>query len=456
MPIRPPDREPQPSAGPDAGPEAGDGAGREGDARVARDDHPVQQSAATSGSQGSVAGAPVAGATVSGGSVVGASVVGPTVATGNPGASIAGSSLAGVAAIGGTSVAAPSASAAVPPRSGGRETFGADELAIVMSHFDIGVIESIVEYPRGSRKAPKLLIVSEQGKFLLKRRARGKDDPYKVAFAHALQLYLASKQFPLPHLIGTKKDNNSMLQWRSGVYELFEYIPGQGYPQTLEATFDGGRVLSLYHKLLQDFRSEWQPTGGSYHLAPAVETGLRAIPASLSSPDSVTGPVLKFLLDSYRHAAQMANALGLDAWPKQIVHADWHPGNMLFRDNRVVAVIDYDSARMQPRIIDAANGALQFSIIGGDDDIATWPEYIDESRYKRFLRGYDEVMLLSEAEMRTIPWLMIEALIAEAVFPIAATGQFGRLEGFAFLQMVQRKVYWMQRSADRLVELAMS
>ena len=56
----------------------------------------------------------------------------------------------------------------------------------------------------------------------------------------------------------------------------------------------------------------------------------------------------------------------------------------------------------------------------------------------------------------TIPWLMIEALIAEAVFPIAATGQFGRMEGLAFLQMVQRKVHWMQRSADRLVELAMS
>jgi Ser/Thr protein kinase RdoA (MazF antagonist) len=342
------------------------------------------------------------------------------------------------------------------PRTGQRETFAADELAIVLSHFDIGVIESITEYPRGSRKAPKVLIASEQGKFLLKRRARGKDDAYKVAFSHAVQLYLASKQFPLPHLIGTKKDNNSMLQWRGTVYELFEYIPGQPYPQTLESTFDGGRVLSLYHKLLQDFRSEWQPSGLSYHLAPSVEQGLKAIPSSLTASDSILGPVLQFLLDSYKHAAQMASAMGLDAWPKQIVHADWHPGNMLFRDNRVVAVIDYDAARVQPRVIDVANGALQFSIIGGDDDIGTWPDYIDESRYKRFLRGYDEVMLLSEAEMKTIPWLMIEALIAEAVFPIAATGQFGRLEGLAFLQMVQRKVYWMQRSADRLVELAMA
>jgi len=343
-------------------------------------------------------------------------------------------------------------------RTGGtRETFTIEELAVVLSHFDIGVIDSVMEFPRGSRKAPKLLIVSEQGKFLLKRRARGKDDPFKVAFCHAIQLYLASKQFPLPHLIGTKKENNSMLQWRNGVYELFEYIPGQGYPQTLESTFDGGRVLALYHKLLENFKSEWKPPTGSYHMAPAVEQGLRQIttttpPALAQHPQIV--PVLTSLLDSYNRAAKNVEKQGLDSWPRQIVHADWHPGNMLFRENHVVAVIDYDSARLLPRVIDIANGALQFSILGGDDDVSKWPEYPDESRFKRYLRGYDEVMLLSQAEIAVIPHLMIEALIAEAVFPIAATGQFGRMDGMAFLQMVTRKVKWLQTNAALLVELA--
>jgi Ser/Thr protein kinase RdoA (MazF antagonist) len=86
--------------------------------------------------------------------------------------------------------------------------------------------------------------------------------------------------------------------------------------------------------------------------------------------------------------------------------------------------------------------------------VGKWPEYVDESRFKRFLRGYDEVMLLSQAEIRAIPHLMTEALIAEAVFPIAATGQFGRMDGLAFLHMVQRKVKWMQRNAQKLIELA--
>lgn len=338
---------------------------------------------------------------------------------------------------------------------GQREQFLAEELAIVLSNFEIGIIDSIVDFPRGSRKAPKLLIVSEQGKFLLKRRARGRDDPFKVAFTHALQLYLAGQQFPLPHLIGTKKENNSMLQWRNGVYELFEYIPGQSYPQTLEATFDSGRVLALYHKLLENFKSEWQPSRGSYHMAAAVEQGLRTIPATLAiGGESQLSRLLEFLLNAYRSASEMVEKQGIESWPKQIVHADWHPGNMLFRDNHIVAVIDYDSARLMPRVIDIANGALQFSILGGEEDISKWPDYPDETRYKRFLRGYDDVMLLSQAEIKTIPSLMIEALIAEAVFPIAATGTFGRMEGLGFLQMVQRKVLWMQKNTKRLVELA--
>jgi homoserine kinase type II len=341
-----------------------------------------------------------------------------------------------------------------PSASGGhRERFATDELAIVLSHYDIGILEEVREFPRGSRKAPKLLISTDQGKFLLKRRARGKEDPFKVAFAHALQLFLAAKQFPLPHLIGTKRENNSMLQWKGAVYELFEFIPGQGYPHSLEATFDSGRVLALYHKLLHDFHAEWQPPTGSYHRQPSIEQGMKAIPLAIQAADPGITTLLQFLHESYAYAAERVEQLGLSTWPKQYVHADWHPGNMLFRDNRVVAVIDYDSARQLPRIIDISNGALQFSIIGGDDDVSKWPDYLDESRFKRFIRGYDDVSLLSEAEVRAMPWLMAEALIAEAVLPIALTGNFGRMEGLSFLQMVQRKVYWLTHSAEKLVTL---
>src|SRR5207248_941506 len=150
----------------------------------------------------------------------------------------------------------------------------------------------------------------------------------KVAFTHAIQLALAQKQFPLPHLIGTRRDNNSMLQLRGNVYELFEYITGQSYPQTLDATFDAGRVQGLFHKLLADFKSDWQPGTGSYHKTAGVEQALRAIPSSCTAKAATeeSGQILSFLLASYEHAGQIVDKLGVDKWPRHICHADWHPG----------------------------------------------------------------------------------------------------------------------------------
>jgi len=341
--------------------------------------------------------------------------------------------------------------------------FEPQELATVLSHYDAGVIESIQTFPRGSRKAPKLVLKTDVGLYLLKRRAPGKDDPFKVAFCHAMQLHLAQRQFPLPRLIGTRRQNNSMLQHESRIYELFEFIHGVDYDRSPQAATDAGKTLGLFHKLLRDFDPPYEPPGGSYHGAKQVSAALERIPDAIGQAGrNLEEPrhkhvrqVARCLRDWYGQAFEAVNQLGFEDWPRQIIHSDWHPGNMLFRGPRVVAVIDYDSARLQPRIMDIANGALQFSLLGGGDEPGEWPEGIDLERFRAFLHGYDTVpeCVISRAELRAAPHLMIEALIAEAAIPLGATGRFNQYEGGAFLGMIQRKVRWILDHAQALVNL---
>ena len=335
-----------------------------------------------------------------------------------------------------------------------RETFDSFELAICLSHYDLGIIHSIEPFNKGSRRSPKVIINCERGKFLFKRRARGKDDVHKVAFTHQIQLYLAAQGFPLPHLIGTRKDNNSMLILDGRIYELFEFIDGEPYNRSLEQTHDAGRILGLFHKLMLDFHSDYEIPTGSYHgsntVRQAVHTTVNSLPPEDKPTKDTIAEITSFLDEAYLKCATEADKVGLRDWPKQIVHGDWHPGNMLFRKNLVAAVIDYDTARAQQRIIDLANGAVQFSIIGGSPDPRQWPDYPDMTRLKRFLIGYDSVNVISKAELEIIPQLMCEAMIAEAVLPIAATGSFGKMEGFPFLQMIQRKVKWILEHTDEV------
>jgi Ser/Thr protein kinase RdoA (MazF antagonist) len=354
---------------------------------------------------------------------------------------------------GGSAPTSSAAGSAAARRS--RASFDAGELAKVCSRFEIGVIESVREFRRGSGRAPKVLIQTDRGRYLLKRRAATEQTPARVAFAHAIQLHLAQRKFPLPRLVGTRTDHSTMLVLHNHVYELFEFIDGDPYDSSLDAAADAGRALGLYHILLTTFHSpQLARIGATFHNSAGLFPQLELIAGRLDS--SADRAILASLRDRYAVASRHVEEHGFAAWPRQIIHGDWHPGNMLFRGNRIAAVIDYDTARRAPRAIDIANGALQFSITMTGRDPGEWPDTLDESRFKRFCRGYETVKdcVISLAELGALPWLMVEALIVEAAVPIAATGSFAGHSGSGFLRMVESKTRWIEQHATRLTTLA--
>jgi Ser/Thr protein kinase RdoA (MazF antagonist) len=342
-----------------------------------------------------------------------------------------------------------------------RAKFEPAELADICGRYNLGTIESIKEFRRGSGRSPKVVIKTDRGAFLLKRRAIGRHGLSRITFCHDIQLHLAQRRFPLPQLIRPEHAERSMVVDGGQVYELFEFIAGNSYDQSLDATADAGRALGLFHRLLWSFDmgDKFQPPRSSFHNAGGgpesrgFEEQLSQVEQRLG--DAAAAGVLRRLRISYADACRRVEALGYGAWPVQIIHGDWHPGNMLFHGSRVAAVIDYDTARLGPRVIDIANGALQFSMLMGPGDPRQWPPQLDEGRYKRFCRGYETVKdcVISTAELEALPWLMIEALIIEAVVPIAATGSFAGLSGISFLQTVDAKCAWIQQHAARLTGL---
>ena len=125
------------------------------------------------------------------------------------------------------------------PRGGAH--FSSEELVRVLSYYDIGVIDKLTPLSAGNRQTPKMIVTSEKGRFLLKRRPKGKDDLYRVAFAHSIQSYLSQKKFPVTTLVPTSEEDNTVLQLNSHIYELFEYIEGSRYDGGSESTADAGR-----------------------------------------------------------------------------------------------------------------------------------------------------------------------------------------------------------------------
>ena len=328
-----------------------------------------------------------------------------------------------------------------------RARFDSEELARVLSHYDLGIVTEAQPFERGSHESAKVVVTSERGRFLVKRRPK-RDDPYKVAFSHAMQRFLASRHFPLPHLIGTRAHHNSMLQIRDHIYEVYEFIEGDRYDKSAQETTDAGRTLGVYHALVRDFIPKWSPPQGHYHNAAQVLDSFEPMCAAIERFGSTAGAdairsIAEKVRDRYQAAAQCANDLNVDEWEDQIVHSDWHPGNLQFMRGTVVAVLDHDSARIRPRVMDIANGCLQFSMQIGGRDLSRWVREADVERATQFLRGYDAVNVITRAELKAIPALMQEALIAQAVRPILSTGTFAGFDGYEFLRIVLGKARWI-------------
>lgn len=327
---------------------------------------------------------------------------------------------------------------------------------MVLSHYDLGAIESITEFERGSRRSPKVVVVAVGGKFLLKRRAARRKSERKVAFSHRVQELLTAAAFPLPRLIRARNAGPTVVHLLDERYELFEFVDGEAFPATPAASCNAGRALARFHQVVLEIGTPGNVPSGTYHDTIGVRTGLNIIPRSISSHDSVVGQeidlqsVAEVLFDDYDRAADAVERIGAaDSLAVQVVHADWHAGNMLFRDDKVVAVMDYDSCRVAERITDVANGALHFSLIsGGHPD--RWPDHPDRKRLVAFMRGYQETTPLAEPERQSLTHLMIEALIAESVLPIVHAGSFEQWASFGFLRMVARKVKWFRENEERI------
>lgn len=337
-----------------------------------------------------------------------------------------------------------------------REHLASTEVLAVLAQYDLGPPTSVRELPRGSRRSPKLLLHTERGRFVLKRRATGRDKIDRARFSHELLTHLQRRGFPVPTLIAAR-DGRTLIEREGRLFELFEYVSGEAYDASLTRTSSAGETLARLHDALTDFTSSIAPPETSFHDLRAVRVGLNSIPTVASSHDSVVGheaellSATQWLHEQYDAAADAVNRAGAAEWPRGVIHGDWHPGNMLYDDGRVSVVLDLDSARRAPRVIDVANGMLQFSILRGAGEPHAWPAFFDEARMRRFLLGYQTVTPLPGPQRSALPGLLIESLIAESVVPIAATGSFGRMPGFGVLMMVRKKVRWILDNQADLV-----
>ena len=153
------------------------------------------------------------------------------------------------------------------------EEIDGDELIMILSRYDIGAIQRIKNYNKGSRQAPKLIVGSTKGKYLLKRRAVGRDAIDRVNFSHIVQKKLGEHRFPVAGLVETVH-GNTLVEHDGRIYELFHFINGHRFDKSKPESAESGRVLAHCHDILREFSEEPAVKKTSFH---QIETTKKTI-----------------------------------------------------------------------------------------------------------------------------------------------------------------------------------
>ena len=255
-------------------------------------------------------------------------------------------------------------------------------------------------------------------------------------------------------------NGNSIVEKEGRIYELFHFIDGHRFDKSNPSAAESGRVLAHCHDILSEYPEEPAVIKTSFHQIENTQKVISEIANVLSKYENSSylegmDGTAAYIGEQFKQANATTDSVGFSSLPTSVIHGDWHPGNMLYKDGEIVAVIDFDSLQVAQRITDLANGVLQFSMRMGTDEVENWPDSFRGHTIRSMVQGYNAFTTspLLPSELSIIPSLMKEALIVESVFHVHKTGSFGNILGSDFLRMIARKLKWLDEKTEQIIEV---
>ncbi len=125
-----------------------------------------------------------------------------------------------------------------------------------------------------------------------------------------------------------------------------------------------------------------------------------AIPVIQQNHSHVSLPSFDSLIEQFREFDSTTYKL----LPRQLIHRDMHPSNMLFNNGELTGIVDYDMVSQGPRIFDVCYCATSI-LIGGFSDLKKreqWGEI-----FGSLLHGYEELNRLAKEERASVLTVLI-------------------------------------------------
>lgn len=291
-----------------------------------------------------------------------------------------------------------------------REGLPVDALA---GAYDLGRWRSVELLPAG--KSRHYRVVTDGGEYVVRRSHRSRTLE-EVRFEQALVVHLRRHGFPAPEFVPSA-DGNTFVAVNGDLYSASVFVEGSRYRAgNAEHLREAARALARYHRIVVSFGSS-PPASREPFLGETLRGRLAGTPASGTIGQFLTrygghSPRIPETLASLPYVMERGGAvLGLldrlyPDLPKLVIHGGCRRGSTLFRGDHLVAMLDFDSARRDARVVDLAIALHDFGKVWGDPGSPDFKVPLDQEVVSRFLDAYGEVNPLEPAETEALPAIL--------------------------------------------------
>ncbi len=268
-----------------------------------------------------------------------------------------------------------------------------------LSQYSLGAIRDIKPVSFGLiHKTWK--VESTNGAFIL-QKVNPIYGPSVMEDMGAVLTYLKSRGRTVMEIVRTRS-GASFLQDAPGFWRVFTYISGSVFESlpSSDAAYEAGKLLGLYHRLLNDFHYEFKHKRSIKHNIPLLYDAYKKATAGHADPEVA-------LLDSF---IERMPELDLPSHLRKCVHhGDAKISNFIFQERekpQAVAMVDFDDCGKNYNILHELGGF--FRSTSWMNDPHTGASSFSLDYFSRALAGYAEGSrdFLTDEEWQLIPQVL--------------------------------------------------
>lgn len=259
--------------------------------------------------------------------------------------------------------------------------FTPNDLRGILADYDLGEFVSFKAFDTGADQTNLRVTTSIRDVVLRYYEKRTHDYAF---FEIDLLHYLAEHDYPTAAPI-INKQGGYIGEYASKPFALFEFMPGEHSDKPSKYLQIAPAIAKL-NRITQDYQSKTTPDRPPYTIEYCERQAV--ISAARIEDHGLSDQRLSWLRNEL-HGIDLPDSL-----PKGICHGDANPGNFLYTDGQLSAVLDFDQANYTWLVYDLANLIYWW----------TWPDKgeLDVEATKQLVQAYEQERKLENLELAHI------------------------------------------------------